>query len=96
MLGRYRTLSANAIGVNLQISTGNPVELGLFRADYVAPNGVQVRATESYGADSLRGGASTFVMILFTDVEPGGTLYIEVSDSDFSGLPELAIPVPTV
>jgi len=94
VLSSYRTVIPEAIGVNVEIVALESVDLNLFGADYVAPNGLQVSQVEYYGPDQLRGSATGYVTIFFTDVDLGGTLYIGGNNDDFSNVFELAIPVP--
>jgi hypothetical protein len=84
-LTAYDTISTGALWVTVRVvSSSEPAELDLYGATYRAPDGKQRRATDAQGPFELGAESNAMLVLVFADVEPGGTVTMTVWDLDFN------------
>jgi hypothetical protein len=88
LLGAYHSVQADSLLVAIDISnqSSESIDLDLFGATYVTPEGRQVTASEAVGPYELRPGASSFAGVMFPAQAVGGTVYLTGWDGNFEDL----------
>jgi hypothetical protein len=75
-------LHRRPVGDGPVVSSSEPAELDLYGATYRAPDGKQRRATDAQGPFELGAESNAMLVLVFADVEPGGTVTMTVWDLD--------------
>jgi hypothetical protein len=83
LIAAYRSLTSDALLVAMTASGGaEPVDLHIFSAEYLAPDGRQVSVVEAAGPTSLRPNANATVVLGFPAADVGGTAFLPGSTED--------------
>lgn len=94
MVAGYRSTTTDQFSVALSIQNGpNDINLNLYTAEYIGPDGVQQSATTATGPIQLRPNTVSTALISFQAAAPGGRLFLGGSSADFTQTYEAEIPV---
>jgi hypothetical protein len=94
VLSSYRTISNDALIVNLDVGSTANIRVDGFSASYVRPDGRQVSASNMVGPLELAANATAAISIVFPPADPGGRMVLELYDKDGQAVYSLEIPVP--
>ena len=82
-----------ALPISVELVGGTLGYVDLLEAQYIDGSGQLVSAIDAFGFQEIRAGARTIVVLIFDQVNPGGTVFLPTI-SPGGSFDELVLPTP--